>query len=317
VAHGAFLIAFLAIFVRWTGNHLWNILAFGAHQYRSTQSPLDGLYHQQQVLLRNTPGDAETIIDFMNLSYQWKSKVKSPLRRNIAILAIGLLHWLAFSAAGIFSSKVAITGDHALVRSDHCGWMASIFGVDIPTNQTLKDVTNALFITGRQSAREALAYKSACYETDVSGTPSPCDVYVQRRLNSRINRTAPCPFEKSVCETPYAVELDTGYIDSRQHLGINTQDSDRISMRRVTTCSIVSAEDKFASPWTRVSESNTLPSYPVFQNDSYRSYDLGASISGFSYYYGQGVANHTFTISNSTVWNQRSPYQALYVFSFP
>jgi hypothetical protein len=247
------------------------------------------------------------IVDFINLSRRWKSKIQHPIRRNLALILIGCFHLLIFTAAGIFSSRVASTGDQVLIRSKNCGWLADDVTVDIPANQSLKDALDALWISGRQSARETLSYNAACYTTETTSTPSPCETFVQRRIESKINRAAACPFEGNACDMSHAVELDSGYIDSSTHLGINTPASERIAMRRVTTCSVVPAEEKFAMPWANVTSSAL--SYPTFQNDAYRAYNLGSSISPISYYYGQGVSNHTVTISNSTIWNQNNAYQ--------
>jgi hypothetical protein len=311
VLHGAFLIAFLAIFVRWTGNQLWSVIAFLAHQSRSTSATCDVLHHQQQVLLRNTAGNIEAILDFLKLSRRWKSKIQGPLRRNVVFILIALLHWLLFSAAGIFSSKFTVTGDEALIRGGDCGWIAGRIGVDIPANQSLKDAMNALYVAGRKTARESLEYSTACYETNSNSASSACETFVQGKIESRINRTAACPFKGDACNEDYAMEMDSGHMDSSKHLGINTPKSDRISMRRVTTCSVVPVEQRFSLPWTTIPDSELSPWPPAFQNDFYRQYNIGPAESDLLYFYGQGVANQSFIVSNSSVWNQINPYELL------
>ncbi|KAH8430576.1 uncharacterized protein LDX57_008240 [Aspergillus melleus] len=48
-----FLVAFLALFVNATGQAFRRILCFFIHQIRSNPGPHDGVYIQQQVILRN------------------------------------------------------------------------------------------------------------------------------------------------------------------------------------------------------------------------------------------------------------------------
>jgi hypothetical protein len=297
--------------VRWTGNQLWSIIAFVAHQSRSTSNTSDILHYQQQVLLRNSAGNLEAILDFLKLSRQWKSKISGPLRRNIVIILVALFHWILFSAAGIFSSKFTVTGNEALIHGGQCGWIAGRIGVDIPANQSLKDAMNALYVAGRQTARESLEYSTACYETDSKSASSPCETFVQSRIKSHINRTAACPFKGDACNDDYAVEIDSGHMDSSEMLGINTPKSERISMRRVTTCSVVPVEQHFSLPWTTIRDSELSPWPPAVQNDSYRQYNIGPTASDLLYFDGQGVANQSFVVSNSSLWNQNNPYELL------
>jgi hypothetical protein len=282
-----------------------------AHQSRSMSVPCDLFHHQQQVLLRNSAGNAEAIWDFLKLSRRWKSKIRGPIRRNFVVILLATFHWISFSIAGIFSSKFTVIGDETLIRGKHCGWIAGRIGVDIPADQSLKDSMNALYVTGKQTAQGIQEYKTACYETDSRGASSPCQIFSQRRIESRINRTAECPFKGDACDGSYAMELDSGLIESSKHLGINTPRSERISMRRVTTCSVVPVEQKFALPWTKVPESELAPWPPAFGDDSYRQYNIGPATSDLLYFYGQGVANQSFIVSNSSVWNQINPYELL------
>lgn len=47
-----------------------------------------------------------------------------------------------------------------------------------------------------------------------------------------------CPFKKEVCldDDRFTIKLDTGLLDSQQHLGINTRDEYRLQYRKVATC---------------------------------------------------------------------------------
>jgi hypothetical protein len=50
---GAFLIAFLALFVGAAGRNFWKIVRFILHLSFSAESNLDGLHYQRQAILRN------------------------------------------------------------------------------------------------------------------------------------------------------------------------------------------------------------------------------------------------------------------------
>ncbi len=46
--NGAFLVAFLALFVNFVGGQFWTILKFLVHQLRAKRRSEDALHHQQQ-----------------------------------------------------------------------------------------------------------------------------------------------------------------------------------------------------------------------------------------------------------------------------
>ena len=52
---GVIIIAILAIFTSMGLNHLWHLLTFGYHQLRANGDARDGLFRQQQSLLRYYP----------------------------------------------------------------------------------------------------------------------------------------------------------------------------------------------------------------------------------------------------------------------
>jgi hypothetical protein len=297
-SQGAFLIAFLAVFVRWTSSHLWSIICFAIHQYRSSTKDRDGLYHQQQALLRNTPSDSLSIWIFIKLYRRWKSRSRGALGKSVALVLVAGLHFSVFAIAGIFSSKVAVTGDEVLVKSGQCGWMAEYLGGDMPSQQSLRDIRSALYVSGRWSAEQSLAYASACYGRESAAYSSLCSIFAVKRIESQINRTSLCPFARSTCEKPYAAEIDTGYLDSSFHLGINTPEGERVKFRRVTTCATIPAEDKFASNWSIVIPPGYPPNDSIYGNDSFRYYYLGKT----------PLSNWSFVVSKRAMWFQEELY---------
>ena len=68
---GALLVAFLALFVRLVGNHFWEIICFLIFWARTSarSRAKDGLWHQQQALLRNKQTDGTFAFELLRASW--------------------------------------------------------------------------------------------------------------------------------------------------------------------------------------------------------------------------------------------------------
>jgi hypothetical protein len=53
-----------------------------------------------------------------------------------------------------------------------------------------------------------------------------------KRLNSQAIKSAVCPFAQEMCT---ALQLDSGYLNSDRHLGMNAPPKDQLYFRIVTT----------------------------------------------------------------------------------
>src|SRR5215469_8284401 len=73
---GNLLIAFLALIVHWTGSQFWGILCFVFHQIRSSPGANDGLFHQQQVILRNSITDTNALVWLFRSGWSWRRRVR-------------------------------------------------------------------------------------------------------------------------------------------------------------------------------------------------------------------------------------------------
>ena len=148
-------------------------------------------------------------------------------------------------------------------------------------------------------------YTASCYANKTSGPPSACQTFARPSIASIINRNAPCPFPNNLCTGP-AVQLDSGLVDSTQ-LGINTRADERIRFRRLTTCAVVPAEEKFATDWTK-----QIPvprqRWDVVSDDSYRYYYYGQNTDVLSYNWAQAQTNYSFVRSNASFLTQKSSY---------
>jgi hypothetical protein len=314
-SQGAFLIAFLAIYIRWTGGHLWNIICFLVHQHRSNPDPQDGLFHQQQALLRNAVVDTDTIWHATRLGYAWRRHTKSPIRRSSALVLLAALNWASFGVAGIFSSRVAVTRDAVLLRPGTCGYSMTPMSANLMSTkpEILPKSINAMYVFGRWTAKKAIAYVSSCYDDEAMNTnDSMCQTYARRKIKSGRSRNVTCPFPNNLCDA--VVEMDSGYIDSNRHLGINSPPKDRIQFRKVSTCAVIPAEEKFATNWTTTTPSERQV-WDIVANDAYRYYNLGPLTPTKSYFWAQtkSLANYTFVRSNTSSWSQKMGYDLGFV----
>lgn len=80
-SHSGILNAFLAIFVSIAGGHCWDIFCYIIFHMRSTVDTQDGLYHQQQALLRNDLSDNQATWQVSAIAWEWRGKAK---RRRVS-----------------------------------------------------------------------------------------------------------------------------------------------------------------------------------------------------------------------------------------
>jgi hypothetical protein len=240
------------------------------HQSRSTVTSRDGLFHQQQVILRNSITAPVALWDFFQSARTWKGKVDSPIRKSLSLLFITTFHIAFFATASLFSSRVTDTYTNlALIRPGTCGFPVEIenprnvHSVLLNPDELLK--LNVESILGRLAYTKSAAYVRSCYNDDTSAAIAICNVFVKPHLSgleASAVRNATCPFGSDACITP-AARFDSGHLHSGEDLGINMPDSDSLTMRRVTTCAPVYGEEKYATGWkknlpeTRENRSNT------------------------------------------------------------
>jgi hypothetical protein len=65
---GYFLIAFLASFIAFVGTCFWRIISFIAHQYFSREDAQDAIYHQRQVIFRNSNTSGAGLYQLLRLA---------------------------------------------------------------------------------------------------------------------------------------------------------------------------------------------------------------------------------------------------------
>ncbi|KUJ10441.1 uncharacterized protein LY89DRAFT_723648 [Mollisia scopiformis] len=228
--NGGILIAVLAIFIQLIGVQSWGIVRFITHQLRATTQARSGLYHQQQAILRNDNSDTSTVWELTRTAYAWRSQSPKSFQNSIALVSIGILHLLAFGATSILASHITTTDSQVLVaQSPHCGpWEAEV-------NNPLSPVSMIADSYGFLTMQSSGKYVENCLAE--SASLPECDMFKRLELNWTSTTNQPCPFG-DMCLGPAngSLYMDTGYVDSRDDLGINGKDEDRIQWRRNATC---------------------------------------------------------------------------------
>ena len=219
------LTAFLAMFVTATGAAWWRITSYFMHQTRASQEYQDGIHHQHQAILRNTGGPGGAAWQLIQTIWYWRKNASKPMLRTLPILTLAFLNISLFGLAGLFSSEVTkAAGNETLIRSPNCGYL----------NINVNDTKETAFDTVDQDATvAATAYSRACYNTTQKSLQ--CNQYVQQSLNWTSNPNATCPFGNDICiyGATSAYEMDTGKLDSHEHLGINDRKANRVQFRKV------------------------------------------------------------------------------------
>lgn len=274
---GGLLTAFLALFVAIAGGALWRITAFIIHQLRAGQGVQDGLYHQQQAILRNTSSPSAALWQFTKLSYFWRQSAQRPVWRSILFSFLALLNLAVLAALSVFSAQLTrMNSNETLILSDNCGLYTPGNGTD----------SASLHAHVRKELRDgilAAEYARACYGSDPHTLE--CNQYIQGQIYSTATQNATCPFASDICliSDTAAYELDTGPIDSHFHLGINTPENDRITYRRRETCALLNKTNY----WTTVNVTETSDSTtPGKLGDTINFYNFGpTSASNWTFAY--------------------------------
>ena len=271
--HGGLLSAFLAIFISLTGIAFWRITSFALHQIRAGRALQDGLHHQQQLIFRNTGTASGAFWQILQLPMFWQHSARSPWLRTLPLALLALINVVVFAIAAIFSFEVTkAAGKGVLIRSPNCGWLGY-------ENLDTKDLSSAFSTVILKDTTEAAAYTQNCYGEDSNGLR--CNRYVQKKILWRTNVNASCPFDNELCffGKTGAMEMDTGPIDSHHALGINFPKADRITYRKVATCSPIKTPHKY-----HTTLNDTNPNHIAY-GDTYERFFFGPISASWNWTY--------------------------------
>jgi hypothetical protein len=268
---GNLLIAFLAFFVALVGTRFWRLVCLILHHTYSNENPSDGVHHQRQVLLRNTPNPEAALGTIANMGFSWRHNAKRVWVRLLPLFGLALACLTGFILAGGFSSRVAtLVSSEVLLSGANCGFLG-----DDGNMSTYGDTV------GSQTAQKMIAaenYARQCYSSVSAGVS--CGTYVKKQLPPAVVDTnASCPFDNKVCShTAGNLFIDTGLLDSHDDFGRNTPTNRRIQLRRTIHCAPLATEGY-----------------------RFRTYDEAKNQSYTTYYYGplQNV-NQSMTVNYTT-----------------
>ncbi|KAL3421694.1 hypothetical protein PVAG01_05850 [Phlyctema vagabunda] len=257
---GAILGATLAFWVTLAAGGFWTVSCFVLHQIRAARNHKeefhDGLYCQQQAVLRNSGSPSTAAWELMRLSWGWRKSGRRSLRRSLRLFLIATLILLSFTAASIFTSQIqkSATTD-VLIIGSQCGMWS------FPTSSASGDW--ALKILSLATA--ASAYARDCYTGQEN---LQCATYTTPYIPWAANGNVSCPFETDLCYWPEdtSFEMDTGLLDSHSTLGLNAPSSQRLLWRKKATCSPMRLRDYVEGVNVTVGDGNT---------DFYARYFLG------------------------------------------
>lgn len=222
-----FLIAFTAFFIAFISTRTWRILCFCFYRLFSTSSSQDAVYHQRQAILRNSSSPENGMYLFWQLLWAVRHWKRSS--RILPTIVTATACTIAFTFAGVYSSRISTSmGNEVLVSSTNCG-AAVLPGLMEDANRFL-----AFQPYSAKKVMDAANYAQRCY-LDNSG--ADCSLFVTPRLQSKQDFNASCPFGRNMCRNQSGnIRLDSGYVDSHEHLGLNAPAGQRILWRHVVHC---------------------------------------------------------------------------------
>ncbi|KAI2620167.1 hypothetical protein GGS26DRAFT_601766 [Hypomontagnella submonticulosa] len=229
---GNLLIAFTASFIAFVASRFWRILCFMLHRRYSTPSPRHTLHHQRQVVLRNSSAPESGLLSLLRLLVAWRNL---PMRKLVVLASLALLSFsclAGFTVAGGFSSSISTSvKDEVLLNSANCG--ISSIPYEVPVLEGFAAQTRF----ASEQLSQASNYAQQCYNAGKFGSME-CNKFVVDHLPiGSVNDSAGCPFQDSICRTPGSnLQLDTGYIDSNELLGLNAPENERFAWRYVLQC---------------------------------------------------------------------------------
>ncbi|KAI0390878.1 hypothetical protein F5Y17DRAFT_37952 [Xylariaceae sp. FL0594] len=228
--YGGFLIAFVSIFIVYVTSRLWRILCFIIHRTCSSERRQDTLHQQRQLILRNSSGPSATLLSLLLLLKAWGYSTVSRYPRIWPLIALASICSLAFTAAGSISSAAYMFADNEVLK----GCLRNSSALRALSSQTQGDMTELV--------HDASIFASKCLDR-TAFCPFPGFAAPFLPTNES-DSSAGCPFSAEICRTANTnLRLDTGYIDSHRHLGLNAPPNERFFWRYVLHCAPLHTEN--------------------------------------------------------------------------
>lgn len=300
---GALLLSFVAAFVALVGSQLWRSVSFLIHQKLAVRTPSPGIHYQRQNILRNTASPIGAAWSLLLLAWHWRRIDRRGAIKALPLALLACAYFLAFALLAVFSSQVARGLSTARLLLDlDCGiWLDAPFGQEQSNDTRSQGLRNYRRKMTYDTLR-ASTYSRACYTDRISSLD--CGTFPQPALPSIVETNVTCPFpDNSLCLDGRTIRLDTGILDSHDHLGINAPLKNRIGFRKETVCTPLPTGEKYTS---FVTGEDAV--YFGFEDNTLIRYEYGPTVVGnYSFLYNtlSGdvlVAYSLTTLSNVGSW---------------
>jgi len=228
------------------------------------------------------------------------------------LLTLAVAFAFGLTALSILSAQAFQAPDNtALIASPYCGWTIEAIPSDL-AGSDYDDLRNGalLLVTAKAQYQTIRSYARSCYgeagDGQVPGSERQCNTLVMPQIPSTLSMVQKCPFPgDGVCKTDTAV-VESHVIDSRDTLGINTPDSDRVSVTKTMSCVPIDA-DPWASDWMDAEHlggvvGDTLKGYAVGTFPGKQGYAVGIfpGKQGFQAEYPIAVTNYSTVMASES-----------------
>ena len=235
--NGAYMVAFLAMFVRVTGNFAWKLLCYAA--FHLLPAPHEGgedtPRRQQQAVLRNSSSANDAVVKLGRIALRSRKTGRRSLYGPLSLSVSAAFNMVAFIAAGIFSSAVTRAQSDVLLKPSRCGsWLSARIPKPSDWDQATFVPSIDLASMIHQNLVTSSRIQLTCSES-LSNSAGNCNPYGRKSIKFFSANTF-CPFNSSICQDTDAISLDTGMIDSHLDLGVNAPRSDRVAFRKTLQC---------------------------------------------------------------------------------
>lgn len=252
-------------------------------------------------MLRNTESEGSLVSKLLKVGWTYKGYRLEAYRRSFIFFILAVVHGLGFWAAGGLSSTFISQNNEVRLLSDSgCGWMAEPPNIMNLADEKVFEEANALVVMMRYGLKKSAAYSRSCYMQSGKNSTA-CGTYVQSALPVNITVDAACPFDEKICNGK-AITIDSGYIRSDHHLGINTRQEDSISARKVLTCAPLLGE-KYTDGWISIPDSVNRSSIP--EGTIGKGYKFGPLKGATAF---SPLSQYTFWATNLTIPYGDLPY---------
>lgn len=223
-------------------SQMWSLFTFLYHQLRakSGDDPCDGLFWQQQALLRTLPPPTSLFFDSLKIWWAWRRSSKKALLRSLIPIVMALFFAVAAVTSSIFSTYVVSSSNlRVLVNSPSCGRLNTKRIMSYSANKTL----------AFDHIPAVKTYAKDCYQQHGS-LPSRCqNTFVKPNISLSIS-PADCPWDDIMCrphnnDSKPAITMDSGMVHGSQ-FGFNHEPYNDISFSKKTTCNVLPLNDRLS-----------------------------------------------------------------------